>query len=73
MLYVRNADKPGFIGQFGSLLGGAGVNVATFSLGRDKPGGDAICYVSVDEPISDELLDKIHQIPMVKRARRLRF
>ncbi len=73
MLYVRNADKPGFIGQFGSLLGGAGVNVATFALGRDKPGGDAICYVSVDEPISDELLDKIHAIPMVKRARRLRF
>jgi D-3-phosphoglycerate dehydrogenase len=73
MLYVRNADKPGFIGQFGSLLGEAGVNVATFSLGRDKPGGDAICYVAVDEPISDALLDKIHEIPMVKRARRLRF
>ena len=73
MLYVRNADKPGFIGQFGSLLGEAGVNVATFALGRDKPGGDAICYVSVDEPISDELLDRIHEIPMVKRARRLKF
>ena len=73
MLYVRNADKPGFIGQFGSLLGQAGVNVATFALGRDKPGGDAICYVSVDEPISDELLAKIHEIPMVKRARRLKF
>jgi D-3-phosphoglycerate dehydrogenase len=73
MLYVRNADKPGFIGQFGSLLGEAGVNVATFSLGRDRPGGDAICYVAVDEPISDGLLAKIHEIPMVKRARRLRF
>lgn len=73
MLYVRNADKPGFIGAFGSLLGAAGVNVATFSLGRDKPGGDAICYVAVDEPISDELLARIHEIPMVKRARRLRF
>ena len=56
MLYVRNADKPGFIGQFGSLLGEAGVNVATFALGRDKPGGDAICHVAVDEAISDELL-----------------
>lgn len=73
MLYVRNADKPGFIGQFGLALGEAGVNVATFSLGRDKPGGDAICYVAVDEPISDALLARIHEIPMVKRARRLRF
>ncbi len=41
--------------------------------GRDKPGGDAICYVALDEAVSDELLDKIHQIPMVKRARRLKF
>ncbi len=73
MLYVRTADKPGFIGQFGSLLGEAGVNVATFNLGRDKPGGDAICYVAVDEAISDALLARIHEIPMVKRARRLKF
>jgi D-3-phosphoglycerate dehydrogenase len=39
MIYVRNADKPGFIGRFGTLLGEAGVNVATFALGRDAPGG----------------------------------
>ena len=73
MLYVRNDDKPGFIGRFGSLLGDAGVNIATFNLGRDTPGGDAICFVAVDERISDELLARIHEIPHVKRARRLAF
>jgi D-3-phosphoglycerate dehydrogenase len=73
MLYVRNDDKPGFIGRFGSLLGDAGVNIATFNLGRDKPGGDAICFVAVDERISDDLLTQIHEIPQVKRARRLAF
>ena len=69
MIYVRNDDKPGFIGRFGTLLGESGVNVATFALGRDKPGGDAICFVSVDEPVTDELLRKIEEIPQVKRAR----
>jgi D-3-phosphoglycerate dehydrogenase len=73
MLYVRNDDKPGFIGQFGSLLGGAGVNIATFNLGRNRPGGDAICFVAVDEKVSDDILKKIEAIPMVKRARRLAF
>ena len=29
MLYVRNADKPGFIGAFGSLLGETGSSTAT--------------------------------------------
>ena len=51
-----NADKPGFIGRFGTLLGEAGVNIATFALGRDQPGGDAICIVAIDEPVSDEVL-----------------
>ncbi len=70
MIYVRNADQPGFIGAFGSLLGEAKVNIATFNLGRDKPGGDAICYVAVDSRVDDALLAKIEAIPQVKRARR---
>jgi D-3-phosphoglycerate dehydrogenase / 2-oxoglutarate reductase len=73
MLYVRNDDKPGFIGRFGSLLGEKGINIATFNLGRDKPGGDAICFVAVDEKISDDVLKAINLIPHVKRARRLAF
>jgi D-3-phosphoglycerate dehydrogenase / 2-oxoglutarate reductase len=73
MVYVRNDDKPGFIGAFGSVLGEAGVNIATFNLGRNRPGGDAICYVAVDERVSDDLIAKIEAIPQVKRARRLAF
>jgi D-3-phosphoglycerate dehydrogenase / 2-oxoglutarate reductase len=73
MIYVRNADKPGFIGRFGSLLGESGVNIATFSLGRDRAGGDAICLVAVDDPVSPELLRRIEEIPQVKRARAVRF
>ena len=73
MLYIRNDDKPGFIGAFGSLLGEAKVNIATFNLGREKAGGDAICFVAVDDKVSDDLLSKINAIPQVKRARRLAF
>ncbi|HEY1449264.1 MAG TPA: phosphoglycerate dehydrogenase, partial [Caulobacteraceae bacterium] len=38
MLYVNNLDKPGFIGALGVLLGEAGVNIATFNLGRVAAG-----------------------------------
>ncbi len=48
MIYVTNEDKPGFIGRFASLLGDAGVNIATFALGRDAQGGSAIALVEVD-------------------------
>ena len=36
MLYVTNQDKPGFVGRFATLLAGAGINIATFHLGRDS-------------------------------------
>ena len=73
MLFVRNSDKPGFIGKFGGLMGEAGVNIATLNLGRDKPGGDAICLVSVDEPVSDEVIAQVKALPQVIRVNRLRF
>ncbi|KAB2849197.1 MAG: phosphoglycerate dehydrogenase [Hyphomicrobiaceae bacterium] len=73
MLFVRNSDKPGFIGALGMLLGNSGLNIATFNLGRERPGGDAICIVSLDEPISDEILARVRALPQVVRANRLRF
>jgi len=48
MLYVTNVDKPGFIGRFASLLGDAQINIATFNLGRDTAGGNAIALIEVD-------------------------
>ena len=73
MLFVRNQDRPGFIGQFGMLMGEAGVNIATFNLGRTRPGGDAIAMVAVDERVSDDVLTKVAALPQVVRVRRLSF
>jgi D-3-phosphoglycerate dehydrogenase len=73
MLYVTNEDKPGFIGNLGSLLGAKEVNIATFHLGRNTRGGDAICLVEVDEPISNPILAEVSSIPLVKQAKRLSF
>jgi len=73
MLFVRNEDKPGFIGAFGSMMGAAGVNIATFNLGRERPGGDAIAVVAVDEEVPGEVLNEVARLPHVVRVRRLRF
>ncbi|WP_332116461.1 phosphoglycerate dehydrogenase [Azorhizobium caulinodans] len=73
MLYVTNEDKPGFIGRFASLLGDAGVNIATFALGRDHPGGDAIALVEVDGPVPADVLGKVEALPHVRQVKQLRF
>jgi D-3-phosphoglycerate dehydrogenase len=73
MLYITNEDKPGFIGQLGTLLGEAGVNIATFNLGRLSAGGDAICLVEVDGEVPAAVLETLVALPQVKQAKRLRF
>ena len=73
MLYIRNDDKPGFVGNFGTLLGERGINIAIFNMGRTVPGGDAICFVAVDDAISAPVLKEISAIQHVKRARALKF
>ena len=71
MLYVRNEDKPGFIGRLGTLLGENKINIANFNLGRT--GEQALALVAVDQPVSAELLEKISKIQGVLRARVLKL
>ena len=73
MIYVTNEDKPGFIGRFAGLLGNAGVNIATFALGRDSKGGSAIALVEVDGEVPAQVLSDIQALPGVKQARALKF
>jgi len=73
MLYVTNQDKPGFIGALGTLLGQNGVNIATFHLGRNEAGGDAILLTQVDQPLTPELLAKVSALPQVVQAKGLSF
>ncbi|MEP1230813.1 MAG: phosphoglycerate dehydrogenase [Litorimonas sp.] len=66
MLYIRNDDRPGFIGKLGNLLGDAQINIATFSMGRMKQGGEAVCLVSIDDTPNLEVCEKIKAIEQVK-------
>ncbi|GAB5389842.1 MAG: phosphoglycerate dehydrogenase [Alphaproteobacteria bacterium] len=73
MLYVQNEDKPGLIGDLGTMLAGGGINIASFDLGRVGAGDKAVCLVSVDQPIDDTLFDQIASLNSVQIARRLQF
>ncbi|MBE7218808.1 MAG: phosphoglycerate dehydrogenase, partial [Caulobacteraceae bacterium] len=73
MLYVNNTDRPGFIGAVGASLAQAGVNIATFNLGRVEAGGDAHCLIGVDQPLDEALLAHVRALPQVREARSLAF
>jgi D-3-phosphoglycerate dehydrogenase len=73
MLYITNEDKPGFIGALGMVLGNSGVNIATFNLGRQARGGDAIALIEIDEALNKEVLAAVEKLPHVMQAKALAF
>ncbi len=73
MVYITNEDKPGLIGSLGSALGEAGINIATFNLGRANVGGDAIALIETDGPVSDQVADQVRGLPNVVSVQPLVF
>src|SRR5213082_3015003 len=75
ILFLRNHDEPGVIGQVGNTLGRLGVNIATFALGRREAtrGAEAVSLVRVDGPVEDAILNDIRQIKAITEARIFRL
>jgi len=73
MIYITNLDKPGFIGRFSSTLGEAGINIATFHVGREAAGGSAVALIEIDGELPAEVLAKVKALPQVQQAKPLHF
>jgi D-3-phosphoglycerate dehydrogenase / 2-oxoglutarate reductase len=73
MLYTTNGDTPGIIGLLGTVFGQAGVNIANFALGRNRPGGDAIALLYLDEPVPGPVLEQVRANSAILSAKPLEF
>ena len=72
MLAVNNEDKPGMIGQIGTLLGASKVNIATMQVSRNQQNGVAMMFLTVDSEVGKETLkllqglDGITKVQLIK-------
>jgi D-3-phosphoglycerate dehydrogenase len=73
VLFVRNIDKPGFVGNLGRTLGDNGINIGTFNMGRIEAGGNAICLITVDTALDDKVMAKVRSIPNVVQVKLMSF
>jgi D-3-phosphoglycerate dehydrogenase len=71
MAFLVYEDRPGVIGTVGTLLGGAGVNIASMEVGRKGAGGEALMCLTVDSPIPPEVLAEIERTVGTRRLRAL--
>jgi D-3-phosphoglycerate dehydrogenase / 2-oxoglutarate reductase len=68
LLVLRNADVPGVIGRFGTLLGEAGVNIADIHLARREGDPDALAVLRLDAAPRRQVLDALRALDEVREA-----
>jgi D-3-phosphoglycerate dehydrogenase len=71
LLFIHNNDKPGVIGNIGTLLSKNNINIARMQFGREAPGGRAISVVTIDSPATPGILDGIKSLPNVLFLKRI--
>ena len=69
MVFTEHVDRPGMIGQVGTIAGKHDVNISFMEVGRLAPRGEATMIVGLDDPPSDEVMDEFRAIPHVSRVR----
>ncbi len=68
LLVIANSDETGIVGQLGTIIGDAGVNIASMSLSRNEIGGIALNIAGLDSEVDDVTMEKIHAIKAIKQA-----
>ena len=69
VILCENDDAPGVVGNLGTALGAAGVNIARISLSRLEDRSRAFAYLNVDSPPTAEVLDRVRALPHVRSVK----
>jgi D-3-phosphoglycerate dehydrogenase len=62
-LVSRHEDRPGIVGRVGTILGEHDVNIASMQVGRAAPRGHAMMILAVDDPVKEEVLAHLREVP----------
>ena len=73
MLLVRNMNRPGVIGNIGTVLGKNQVNISRFQLGLDKKKDEALSLINIDSPLSPAIRDSLLALPHIIEVKQLVF
>ncbi len=73
LLFMGSYDRPGVIGHVGTFMAENGVNIASWQTGRSTPGGHTLTVMTLDEPISDVLLESLRSQDFVRHAVQVRL
>lgn len=72
MLVLPHQDKPGMIAKVATLLGKDNINISMMQVGRkdrDQAGGESCMVLSIDDPVTKEILAELSNLEGIKSAK----
>ena len=63
-ILIHNHDKPGAIGSIGALLGDHKINISRMRVGQEEGGDKTMIFLRTDDPIPDDVMDKLSALPL---------
>jgi D-3-phosphoglycerate dehydrogenase len=63
-ILIHNIDKPGAIGSIGTTLGDNHINISKMRVGQEEEGDKTMIFLRTDDPIPDEVRDKLAALPL---------
>lgn len=70
-LLIHNSDRPGVVGNVGTILGEAGINISRMQLGLHPDGGRALQLLNVNPEPGKQVLEAVGRIPGVESVQLL--
>ncbi|MBT3381636.1 MAG: phosphoglycerate dehydrogenase [Lentisphaerae bacterium] len=67
LLVMFYPDQPGMVGRFGTLLGEADINIGNMAVGRQERRGQAAVVLTLDDPVPEDVLEKIRSSVPIER------
>jgi len=65
LILLRNRDVPGVIGQVGTALAKAGINIGQYHVARLEAGGEALAAIGVDARLTPAIVETLRALPEV--------
>ncbi|MBI1955962.1 MAG: phosphoglycerate dehydrogenase [Acidobacteria bacterium] len=81
LVVLKNLDVPGVVGKIGTILGRNQINIANFSLGRERPSRgraakgpvEAVAVVQVDGKVPPAVLQELGRVPAMRFVRAVKL
>jgi D-3-phosphoglycerate dehydrogenase / 2-oxoglutarate reductase len=72
-LVVQHEDRPGVIAAVSTLLASNDINIARIELGRDRPRGQAVMLMEIDDPVDGAMLERLATVAKLEQLRQVRL